>query len=243
MSLAYGTTEQMSSNDQRLTPPDGIGDEHARPIAGWRRHASPLSLVVFGMVIALAFTGVLGHERDWRAEANGVALQVHAPETIRNGEFSEMRVSVTSEEPIAELVIGVDQELWEDTTVNTMIPAAADEQSGDGEFRFAFAALEPGTQFLLKADLQVNPDIIAVLEGQPRVIIRDGELLESNLRRNRLTRSEIESEMRLAGIGRMEDVAWGILETRGKISFIQHADGGGEKPPPQPKNADDDGAA
>jgi uncharacterized membrane protein YcaP (DUF421 family) len=81
-----------------------------------------------------------------------------------------------------------------------------------------------------------------LLEGEPRVIIRDGELLEANLRRNRLTRSEIESEMRLAGIARMEDVAWGILEARGKISFIQRADDGGEEPPPQPKGEEDDGA-
>lgn len=82
-----------------------------------------------------------------------------------------------------------------------------------------------------------------LLEGEPRVIVRDGEILKSNLRRNRLTVSEIESEMRLAGIGRLEDVAWAILEPRGKISFIQRTEDGGEEPPPQPKNADDDGAA
>ena len=81
------------------------------------------------------------------------------------------------------------------------------------------------------------------LEGEPRVIIRDGELLEANLRRSRLTRSEIESEMRLAGIARMADVAWGILEPRGKISFIQRADDGGGEPPPQPKGEEDAGAA
>jgi uncharacterized membrane protein YcaP (DUF421 family) len=86
-----------------------------------------------------------------------------------------------------------------------------------------------------------------LLEGEPRVIVRDGELLTANLRRNRLTRAEIESEMRLAGIGRMKDVAWAILETRGKISFIQRspeaADESGEEPPDQPRNAEDDGPA
>ena len=49
--------------------------------------------------------------------------------------------------------------------------------------------------------------------------------------------------MRLAGIARMADVAWGILEPRGKISFIQRADDGGEEPPPQPKGEEDAGAA
>jgi uncharacterized membrane protein YcaP (DUF421 family) len=85
-----------------------------------------------------------------------------------------------------------------------------------------------------------------LLEGEPRVIVRDGELLTGNLRRNRLSRNEIESEMRLAGIAHMRDVKWAILEPRGKISFIQ---AGGtppgaddEEPPPQPKGTEDDGA-
>ena len=82
-----------------------------------------------------------------------------------------------------------------------------------------------------------------VLEGEPRVIVRDGEVLTGNLRRNRLTVSEIESEMRLAGIGRMAEVAWAILEPRGKISFIQRSEAGDEEPPPNPKAQDDDGAA
>jgi uncharacterized membrane protein YcaP (DUF421 family) len=92
----------------------------------------------------------------------------------------------------------------------------------------------------------LSPWAERLLEGEPRVIIRDGELVTGNLHRNRLTRSEIESEMRLAGIGQMEDVAWGILEPRGKISFIQRAeepDSDGEKPPPQPKGQEEEGAA
>jgi len=61
-----------------------------------------------------------------------------------------------------------------------------------------------------------------LLDGRPSVIIRDGTVLEENLARNRITRSEIESEMRLAGISRLGEVAWAILEPDGKISFIRH---------------------
>ena len=82
-----------------------------------------------------------------------------------------------------------------------------------------------------------------LLEGEPRVIVRDGEVMEGNLRRDRLTRSEIESEMRLAGISHLADVAWAILEPRGKISFIQKSSDGGDEPPPQPKSTDEDTAA
>ena len=82
-----------------------------------------------------------------------------------------------------------------------------------------------------------------LFEGEPRVVVRDGEVLKANLRRGRLTVREIESEMRLAGIGRLSDVAWAILEPRGKISFIQRSDEGGEEPPPNPSAQEEDSAA
>lgn len=85
-----------------------------------------------------------------------------------------------------------------------------------------------------------------VLDGEPRVIVRDGEIVRENLRRDRLTRAEILSEMRLAGIGHLRDVAWAILEPRGKMSFIQRSEasvGSGDEPPPQPKDQEDQGAA
>ena len=68
------------------------------------------------------------------------------------------------------------------------------------------------------------PRFRKALEGEPRVIVRDGTVLEGNLRRDRMTRGEVEAEMRLAGVARMDDVAWAILETNGKISFIKRDD-------------------
>ncbi len=63
------------------------------------------------------------------------------------------------------------------------------------------------------------------IEGEPRVLIRDGALIEANMKRDRLTRRELESEMRLAGIASVRDVAWAILEPEGRISFIRRGDG------------------
>ena len=68
------------------------------------------------------------------------------------------------------------------------------------------------------------PQAERVLEGEPRVLICNGELLERNLRRDRMTRREIESEMRLAGIASVRDVGWALLEPNGKISFIKRGD-------------------
>ena len=72
-----------------------------------------------------------------------------------------------------------------------------------------------------------------LLEGEARVLIHDGQLNEASLRRDRLTRREVESEMRLAGIAAMRDVAWAILEPNGKISFIRAAEGDAGEQPPQ----------
>jgi uncharacterized membrane protein YcaP (DUF421 family) len=63
-----------------------------------------------------------------------------------------------------------------------------------------------------------------VLEGEPIVLVEDGELIEQNLRRQRLTREEIGAEARLEGISSIEDVRWAILETNGQISFVTMSD-------------------
>jgi uncharacterized membrane protein YcaP (DUF421 family) len=81
------------------------------------------------------------------------------------------------------------------------------------------------------------PRVRKVLEGEPRVIIQDGVLLAANLRRDRMTRDEVEAEMRLAGIAHIGEVAWAILETNGKISFI------GRDPSREARQEDEGGAA
>ncbi|MFC4847201.1 DUF421 domain-containing protein [Hephaestia sp. GCM10023244] len=83
---------------------------------------------------------------------------------------------------------------------------------------FAFWAL------ILSWASYLSPLARKLLDGEPRVIVRDGKIIEPNLRRDRLTRAELEMEMRLAGIATIGDVAWAILEPQGKISFIKQDD-------------------
>jgi uncharacterized membrane protein YcaP (DUF421 family) len=60
-----------------------------------------------------------------------------------------------------------------------------------------------------------------VLAGEPIVLVEDGEVIEKNLRRQRLTVEEVESEARLEQITSLADVRWAILETNGQISFVE----------------------
>ena len=68
------------------------------------------------------------------------------------------------------------------------------------------------------------------LDGEPNVIIKDGKLITGNLRRGRVTVAEIESEMRLAGIAHIGEVAWGIVEPKGRLSFVRR-DNADSQPP------------
>jgi uncharacterized membrane protein YcaP (DUF421 family) len=60
-----------------------------------------------------------------------------------------------------------------------------------------------------------------VLEGEPIIVVQDGEVIERNLKRERLTVEEIAEEARLQQIAHLSEVRWAILETSGQISFIK----------------------
>jgi hypothetical protein len=166
----------MNSHEDAHRPrgaPDGIGQREIEPVQDWRRRASPISLLAFGTVVVVALLGILGHERTWDATGDGVNLEVHMPEVIRNGEFFELRVTVDAERDIGDLVVRIDQSLWQDITINTTVPAPAEEASEDGAFTFRFGDLADGSTFLLKVDGQVNPDIVGGNDGA--ITVLDGE--------------------------------------------------------------------
>src|SRR4051812_9335408 len=58
------------------------------------------------------------------------------------------------------------------------------------------------------------------LDGQPIVLVMDGKVLEGNLRRERMTRDELEAEARLQQAESIENVKLAVLETGGNISVI-----------------------
>jgi uncharacterized membrane protein YcaP (DUF421 family) len=64
------------------------------------------------------------------------------------------------------------------------------------------------------------PRLRGVLEGEPIVLILNGEIIERNLRRERLTRDELAAEARLQHIADLARVRFAVLETNGQISFI-----------------------
>ncbi|HVY97560.1 MAG TPA: YetF domain-containing protein [Solirubrobacterales bacterium] len=62
------------------------------------------------------------------------------------------------------------------------------------------------------------------MEGRPVVLIDNGDVIERNLRRERLTVAEVEAEARLQQIPSLGQVRWAVLERNGKISFIEEGE-------------------
>ena len=60
----------------------------------------------------------------------------------------------------------------------------------------------------------------SVLEGQPVVLVENGNLIERNMKRERITVEDIESEGRLQQVTDIADIRWALLETNGQISII-----------------------
>jgi uncharacterized membrane protein YcaP (DUF421 family) len=64
-----------------------------------------------------------------------------------------------------------------------------------------------------------------LLEGEPVLLIAEGEILRRHLRAERLTVEELVAEARQNQIGSLDDVRYAVLETSGKISFLTRSDG------------------
>jgi uncharacterized membrane protein YcaP (DUF421 family) len=64
------------------------------------------------------------------------------------------------------------------------------------------------------------PRVRPLLEGEPVVVLEDGQLIDENLKRTRLTLDDIEEAARLEQIASLDEVRWAVFENGGSISFI-----------------------
>ncbi|HRE81777.1 MAG TPA: DUF421 domain-containing protein [Opitutaceae bacterium] len=59
------------------------------------------------------------------------------------------------------------------------------------------------------------------ISGTPTVLVARGQLLMDNLNRERISPDEIYSEMHKAGLERIKQVKWALLETDGRIALVE----------------------
>jgi uncharacterized membrane protein YcaP (DUF421 family) len=65
-----------------------------------------------------------------------------------------------------------------------------------------------------------NSHLAAWIEGDPVLIVRDGQILEQPMRKAGLTRDNVLAAMREHGIGNLEEVQMAVLEPDGIISIV-----------------------
>ena len=79
------------------------------------------------------------------------------------------------------------------------------------------AILQLGTSFVNFHFPRLRP----ILDGEPIVVVQDGQPIERNLQRERVTIEDLLSAARRQNIAKLDDVAWAVMETSGEITFIK----------------------
>ena len=64
------------------------------------------------------------------------------------------------------------------------------------------------------------PRLRPALDGEPLVIVQDSKAIEKNMKRERITLEEVMVEARQQQVAALDDIAWAVLETSGKVSII-----------------------
>ncbi len=67
---------------------------------------------------------------------------------------------------------------------------------------------------------QRSDRVRVALEGEPRILIRDGVMLERALKEEGVTKGDLMSAVRQHGIADVDDIDLAVLETNGSISVI-----------------------
>jgi uncharacterized membrane protein YcaP (DUF421 family) len=60
-----------------------------------------------------------------------------------------------------------------------------------------------------------------LIEGQPLILVQNGEPIEKNLRSERLRIDDVAEEARAQGIEKIDEIKWCLLETSGSMSFVK----------------------
>jgi uncharacterized membrane protein YcaP (DUF421 family) len=79
-----------------------------------------------------------------------------------------------------------------------------------------FALLIVATSWLAWRFPRTRP----IIDGNPVVLLENGNPIMDNLRRERISLEEIAAQARLQQLESLQRIRWAILETSGEISFI-----------------------
>ena len=65
-----------------------------------------------------------------------------------------------------------------------------------------------------------SPRAKSVIEGEPLILVQNGEAIERNLKGERLTLDDLMEEARAQQVDSLDQIKWAVLESNGSISII-----------------------
>jgi uncharacterized membrane protein YcaP (DUF421 family) len=78
--------------------------------------------------------------------------------------------------------------------------------------------------FLTSATAYRSRRFARMIQAQPTVLVRRGQIVSAHLDRERISVDDIFSAMHKVGLQRIDQVEWGILESDGKIALVPSRD-------------------
>lgn len=78
--------------------------------------------------------------------------------------------------------------------------------------------------------IQSSNKIEGAICGSPSLVIFKGRILEDELKKQQLTIEELMSQLRNAGIYKVQDTAYAMLETNGTLNAVKKSDAVGQMP-------------
>ena len=77
--------------------------------------------------------------------------------------------------------------------------------------------------YVLKRIFYKFPKISRLIQGEPLILVYEGEVIEANLKRAKISMAEIEETIREHGIENVEAVDLAVLEVDGSISILSNS--------------------
>ncbi|MEP5265167.1 MAG: YetF domain-containing protein, partial [Nitratireductor sp.] len=79
-------------------------------------------------------------------------------------------------------------------------------------------------QFVLTWASVRSRSVRDLIKSEPALLVRDGVYLEGAMRKERMTREEIDAALRESGVAALSGVSAVVLETDGSLSVIESGD-------------------
>lgn len=200
--------------------PDAIVLNRHRDFVGRRYAVWPrwLGLGLITLFCVLGLANVFGQRPTTSTRAVPAAkLTLYAPTRLRGGLLFSARFHLSAQRELKNAILVLDPGWAEGMAINTIEPSPLGEASKNGRLSLQLGHIPAGESHILYRFPRARP----VLEGEPIVIVQDGELIARNLRRERVTPEEVAEAGRTNGVAHLSEVRWAVLETNGTISFIK----------------------